>query len=146
MTAPTLEILAPIYAAITAASAITTELGSYNGAAAVFTRRPVPDDAPTPMVAIGPMVTRSEDDLVTAFRPSVVVDLLVAGDQKTEYRLVERVAELIYGLFHRQPDAITVDGYSVTQIRATGPSPSPADGDSKVARRVTLTIELFAVA
>lgn len=145
MTAPSLDILAPIYAAITAASAITTDLGSYNGSAAVFTQRPTPKDAPTPMIVAGPMITRSEDDLINDFRPSIVVDLIVVGDQKTEYRTIEKLADMVYSLFHRQRDAISVEGYSVTQIRATGPSPAPSDGDSKVARRVTLTIELFAV-
>lgn len=143
MSAPTLDVLPGLRAAIIAVPAITAKLGVYNGAPSVHTRRPVPSDAPYPMVVIS-KVTRADDDGINDFRPVQIVDINVYGPQPDKYRDVEAVSELIYGLFHRQARALTVTGYSVTDIRCTGPSPAPVDDENTVGRRVTLTIRLYA--
>ncbi|PWJ81482.1 hypothetical protein C7441_11013 [Pseudaminobacter salicylatoxidans] len=144
MTAPTLEVLAPLRAAIIANAAITAKLGKYLGAPSVHTRRPVPVDAGYPMVTVGPIIARTDEDGINTFRPVVVIDINTYGEAAEHYRNVEAVADVIYAMFHRQRTAITVAGYSVTQITASGPSPAPADDDQHVGRRVTLTIRLFA--
>lgn len=144
MTAPPVGVLAPIYSAIAAVPAITDSLGTFNSVPSIHTRRPVPESAGYPMIVIGPLVTRGDDDGINDFRPLLVVDVTVYGEQPAHYRDVEADAEAIYGLFHRQRGSITVTGYSVTDIRCTGPTPGPTDDDATVARRVTLTIRLAA--
>lgn len=143
MTAPSLELLVPLRAAIIANAAITSKLGKYQGAPSVHTRRPVPVDAGFPMITVGPIITRSDEDGINSFRPIVVVDVNTYGEAAAHYRDVEAVSDMIYAMFHRER-AITVTGYSVTQITASGPSPAPADDDTHIGRRVTLTIRLFA--
>lgn len=150
MKAPKLEVLAPLRAAVVNDAAIAALHPAWSDTRAVFTRRPPPADAPYPMTIIGPVITRGDADGVNDFRPSLVVDVSTygtqgpPGDPVDQLRTVEDIAELIYGLFHRQRRAITVVNYGVTDIRCTGPSPAPADDDQHVARRVTLTIRLYA--
>lgn len=144
MTAPALDILTPLRTAIIAVTAITSKLGTFNGSASVHTRRPAPEGATFPMVMIGPIVTRSNEDGINSFRPVIVIDIGIYGEAVAHFRDVETVAEAIYGLFHRQRDAITVTSYSVIDIVAQGPSPAPVDDLSRVGRRVTLTIRLYA--
>ncbi|WEX10281.1 hypothetical protein [Chelativorans sp. AA-79] len=144
MNAPPLDVLPGLRAAILAVPEITSRLAPYNGSFSVHTRRPVPDNAPFPMIVIGPTIARTDDDGLSDFRPTAVIDINTYGPQPDRYRDVEAVAERIYGLFHRQASALEVDGYAVTDIRCTGPSPAPVDDESRVGRRVTLTIRLYA--
>lgn len=144
MSAPILEILAPLRTAIVNTSSITSKLGLYKTSPSVHTRRPVPPEAKYPMVLIGPMVARNDQDGINYFAPVAILDLMVYGTQKDHYRKVEQVSELLYQLFHRQRGAITVEDYSVTDLRCSGPSPAPVDDDTLVGRRVSLTARLFA--
>jgi hypothetical protein len=96
------------------------------------------------MVVIGPNIARTDEDGVSDFRPVLVIDINAYGPQPDSYRNVEAVGDLIYSLFHRQARALQVAGYGVTDIRCTGPSPAPVDDESRVGRRVTLTIRLRA--
>lgn len=144
MTAPTLDITTPLRTAIIAATAITSKLGKFSGDPSVHIRRPAPEGAEFPMVMIGPIVTRSNEDGINSYRPVIVIDIGVYGDAARDFWDVESVAEAIYGLFHRQRGAITVTSYSVIDIVAQGPSPAPVDDLSRVGRRVTLTIRLYA--
>ncbi len=144
MTAPVLEILAPLRAAVAGNSSITAKLGTYLGSPAIFTRRPAPEDAPDPCIIIGPMVTRNEQDGVNDFRPIVTVDIAVYGEVDRDFRDVDEIGELLHQTFHRVRDSITVTNYTVMQIRATGPYPAPGDTNDTVARRITLSIELYA--
>ena len=151
MTAPALDVLVSLRAAIIASTAVTAKLGTFQGAPSVHTRRPVPVDAGYPMVTIGPIIARSDEDGINTFRPVVIIDINVYGEAAAHYRDVEAVADMIYATFHRQRGAVSVTGYSVTQITASGPAPagvtlvgSSSGDDSHVGRRVTLTIRLFA--
>ena len=141
---PALEILSPLRSTIVSMTAITSKLGTYNGSPSVHTRRPVPEDAGYPMIVIGPIAARGDEDGVNDSRPVVVVDLNTYGEQTEQYREVEEVADLLYQLLHRQRAAITVDNFSVIDLRCSGPVPAPVDDVSRVGRRVTLTARLFA--
>lgn len=143
MSAPVLELLAPVRAAILLHSEIVARLGSYNGAPSIHTRVPVPESAGYPMIVIQ-SPTRGDEDGVNDFRPVAVVDINTYGEQDTHYRDVKDIAEMLYGLLHRQRTAITVSNYSVTDLRCTGPAAAPVDDDSRVGRRVTVTARLFA--
>lgn len=144
MSAPALDIITPLRAAIIAEAAITSKLGKFSGDPSVHNRRPAPEGAEFPMVMIGPIVTRSNEDGINSFRPVIVIDIGIYGDAARDYWNVEAVAEAIYGLFHRQRNAISVTNYSVVDIVAQGPSPAPVDDLSRIGRRVTLTIRLYA--
>ena len=144
MVAPRLDILPALYNAITGEAAITGKLGVWNSVPSVHTRRPVPSDATYPLIAVGPIVARSDEDGINDYRPLVVVDINIYGEQDKDYRDVEEVAERVYGLFHRNENTISVTNYSVTQIACSGPSPSPVDDESRVGRRITLTVRLQA--
>ena len=141
---PKLEILAPLRTAIIAESFITSRLGSYQDGPSVHTRRPIPQDAEYPLIVVGPIAARGEEDGINTFRPIVMLDLIAYGEQDHHYRDVEEVAEALYHLFHRQRAAITVTDYHVVSLLCTGPIPAPVDDDSRVGRRVSLTARLFA--
>lgn len=142
MTAPSLDILAPLYKSAIEDSEITDLLGQFLSGPAIFTRRPVPDDAGSPSLVIGPIITRDDQDGVSDYRPRVMIDLSVYGSQPAQYRDVESLGDILYRKYHRQRDVIAVDNYSVTQITCFGPVPAPTDDESGVARRVQLTITL----
>lgn len=144
MTLPLLEVLGPIRTAILSNSAIVPLLAAWNGSAAVFTRRPVPDDATFPLIIVGPLVTRDGTlDGIADHRPSVVLDVSVYGGQPTHYREVDLIAEHLFSMFHQQKN-VTVNGYSTTQILAAGPYPAPTDDEQSIARRVRLNLRLRA--
>lgn len=138
----TLELKAPIRAALIGNSTITADLGTWTNSPAIHTRRPVPDDTGYPCIVVSANISRGDQDGVNDFRPVVVIDVTTYGKASDDYRQVETVANRIYDLFHRQRDSISVTGYSVTEITCTGPIVAPADGDDFVARSVTLTISL----
>ena len=141
---PALEILAPLRTAILADAYITSRLGEYQDTASVHTRRPVPPDAEYPMITVGPIVGRGDEDGINYWKPVVMLDLIAYGVQDEDYRVVEQIADRLYQLFHRQRTAITVDNYSVVDLRCSGPVPAPADDESRVGRRVSLAARLFA--
>lgn len=137
-----LNLAAPIIAAISAESSIVALLGTYNNAPSIHTRRPVPADAEFPLIAISPDITITDEDGVNDDRPVVRRDVAVYGDAIGHYRIVEDVGYMLRTMFHRQRDALTVTGYDVVDIRASGPMIAPASDDTMVGRLVTLTIRL----
>lgn len=144
MSAPALEVLVPVRSAIIAVPYITSRLGTYQSEASVHTRRPTPPDAGYPMITVGPLVTRGDEDGINTWKPVVILDLITYGEQKAQYRQVDEVADALYQLFHRQRTAVTIDNYSIVDLRCSGPTPAPVDDESRVGRRVSLTARLFA--
>lgn len=144
MTAPALNspLLEGLLTALAADSTLTALLGQYQGEPSIHTRRPAPAEAEYPMVMVT-AVTRSDEDGINDYRPAVVVDCSVYGDQPKDFRAVEAAADRLYSLFHRQPRALTVTGWHVTQITCAGPTAAPVDDDAKAGRRVTLTVALY---
>lgn len=142
--APILDILAPLYAAVSADTRITSALGLFNGVPSIHTRRPVPVGATYPMVVIGPIITQTDLDGLADNRPRITIDINAYGQQPDKYRAIEVLGQVLRQIFHRQRRAISVDGYSVTAISAAGPYPAPTDDEKFVGRRITLTIDLKA--
>jgi hypothetical protein len=142
-----MDLSAPIRAALVGRSAITTELTAYKGSYPVFTRVPVPDDAPTLVLVVSSGFQAGEEDGLNDHRPLLLRDVLVYGLRSTdpsqdEYRAVERIAFEVRELFHRRRTAIVVPGWSVADIIADGPAPAPVDDEQTVGRRVSLTVKL----
>lgn len=141
------DILPAILDALEGDSAITTDLPAYGGAYAIHTRRPAPANTPFPYCLAGPMIGADDtQEVLSKARFDITIDVAFYGKQKdsTEYRKVERLARNAFGLFHRQPSALTVTGYQVVQIICSGPTPAPADDDALVGRLVTLTVTIQA--
>lgn len=139
-----MNLKAPIRAAIVANAGITASLATYLGAPAVFTKRPVPEDAGYPCIVIESDPIRDEDGL-TSLRPVVLADVVVYGTndpQGSEYRAVENIGYALRTLFHRQRWSLTVSGATVIDVTVAGPFQAPTDDEKKVARGVTLQVRL----
>lgn len=115
-------------------------VGEWEDSPAVFTRTPVPADAPMPLVVISPDVSYIDLVALSDERPQVEKDIFVYGDQPDQYRVVESIARRVYDLFHRTRFSISVAGYNIVLISATGPRPAPVDDENMIGRVVTLTI------
>lgn len=141
---PDLDVSAPIRAALLAEVTITSLLPVFEGSKAIFTRRPVPDEAPLPLLIVSPDISISDADGINDFRPIVRRDVSVYGrnDTSAHYRTVELLAYAIRDLFHANREAIDLNDYGVMDIRATGPRPAPVDDEQMVGRVVSLTIRL----
>lgn len=139
-----MNVSEPIRSAIIANGTITSLLTAYAGSFPVFTRRPVPADAPYPMIIISDDVSIGDEDGINDYRLVVVRDVAVYGlnEPHTNYRNVETIGYELRNMFHRIKDAIIVSGYGVIDIIASGPRSAPADSDNEVGRLVTLTIRL----
>jgi hypothetical protein len=124
---------------------IDAALPAYNSGKAIFTRRPVPSDAPYPMIVISPDVSVSEADGIRDDRPIVVRDIAVYGrnEPAAAYRQVEDIAYAVRHIFHRQRQSLFTNGeYDVIDVRASGPRPAPTDDQQTVGRLVELTVRL----
>lgn len=134
--------------AIIGRSAIAAMLGTYDHEPSVHTRRPVPTGATYPAVVIGPNVSVSDQDFLTSRVPVLQRDVVVYGSAgapgaaNDQYRDVEEIADEIHVLFHRNKDALVVDGFHVVDVVARGPIPAPTENERLIGRAVPLTIRL----
>jgi hypothetical protein len=126
---------------------ISSLLPNYNGSEPIFTRRPVPTDAPYPLVLISHVVADNQIDYVKCGRRVLTYDLAVYGlnDSAANYRKVEQIARLIATKFHRiAPYAISMPtGSSLIQSTVIGPLSAPVDDNNKVGRVVILNLEVL---
>lgn len=133
--------------AILGLSAIAGQLSTYNGEPAVFTRRPVPDEATYPLIIIDQTNVRDEDGL-NSDRPVVEIDVKIYGDkaepgsEDDDTRIVEQMGTRTRLLFHRERWSLDVGGFHVIDVTALGPAPAPVDDDKTVGRSVSLTVKL----
>lgn len=138
---PSLDLSASLYLALSDDIFITSRLGTFMSPA-IFTRRPIPDDATYPMIIAGPPSAIGNEDALVSRRPLIAVDIITYGEQDDQYRVVEELGYYLQQKFHRQKRSLVVNGYSIIDIVASGPFPAPTDDFNHVARAVTLTIRL----
>lgn len=131
------------------ASSIVSELPNYHDGKPIFTRRPVPSDAPYPMIVISSDVLVTDQDGIDHERSVVVRDIAVYGrnDSPAAYRQVTDMAYAVRHLFHSRRDTLVTllmddSAYQLIDIRASGPRPAPTDDEQTVGRLVELTIRL----
>lgn len=136
------DLSAPIYAALTGAGGITASLATYEGAAAIFTRRPIPADCAYPLCISAGDVTRGDEDLLSSPLQVIVRDIAFYGQQPRDYRAVEAMALAARDLFHRKRQSLIVPGWNVLDVRCSGPIPAPTDDDQTCGRLLTLTVRL----
>jgi hypothetical protein len=139
-----MDLAEPIRTALLEASGIANALPTYANAKTVFTRRPVPDNAPYPIIMVSSDVSVVDQDGVNDERPVIVRDIAVYGRNETpaHYRAVETLGYAIRTLFHRQRHALSVAGWNVIDIIASGPRAAPTDDLDTVGRLVELTVRL----
>lgn len=139
-----MNLAEPIRTALLGETIITTLLQTYQSSKPIFTRRPVPDTAPMPLIIVSPDVNIFDEDGVHDQRPVIRRDVSVYGknDKAENYRTVEVIAYAVRDLFHRNREAIVVPDWDVIDVRAAGPRPAPVDEDQTVGRLVELTVRL----
>ena len=137
-----LDLAPAILAAIKTDPTITGLLSTFQGEPAIATRRPVNDGMEYPLIAISPDVAVNDADALTSFRPVVIRDIIVYGNQPDDYRTVEQIGYRLRDLFHRNRDVIIPTGFDVIAVTATGPRAAPTSDDETVGRVVSLTIQL----
>lgn len=142
-----LELNKPLFTAMEANSALTSELATYTGKGvtkpAIFMQDPAPKDAVLPYIVAGSIPGDRPDDTKNCFGREVFRDIRIytKGDGDTE--LVEQLAETIRAMFHRNRTALSIDGFAVNGISASGPV--SADGLDVYGRIITLRINLTEV-
>lgn len=143
-----MNLAQPLREAILNNVEITDALGTYMGEPSVFTRRPLPDGATYPMVAISPDISIRDADALVTQRPIIQRDVTVygqigpAGSETDHYRVVETLAYAVREMFHRRKQVLFVDDYHVVDIVASGPIPAPTESERLIGRVVSLTIRL----
>lgn len=143
--ANTPDLSAPIREAIVGASAITDLLPDYVGDYPVFTRKPVPEDAPFPQIVASDLTITDEDGVNFAM-PVLTWDVSVFGknDTPANYRKVRTIAGLLRDLFQRPARNLIVPDWGLVDVMCHGPMPAPDDDLTIVGRSLTMTIRLAA--
>ena len=141
------DLLPAIRASLVGDADIIDELTAYAGSYPVFTRRPVPNNAPYPLIVVNPQIQVGQVDGISDQKPILTHDIAVYGRNGMagtvdNYRAVERIAFLIHQLFHRRPASVSVSGWGVVDVTALGPFPAPVDDEQTVGRRVEVTARL----
>lgn len=143
-----MDLLPALRTGVLECAGAVAELAQWSGEPAVFTRRPVPDDAPMPLSIVNPPATLTDADGLTSERPIATHDIAfygrkgAPGEEEDQTRAVERAAFAARAHFHRNRFSVQPEGYSVIDVRVTGPIVAPVDDDQTVGRLITVTVRL----
>lgn len=137
------DLSVPIRNAIISSAEITALLPAYKGSYPVFTRTPVPNDAPSVRITISQNISVDHQDGIADQRLLITRDVVVSGENDRDWETVDRIARLVVSLFHRRERNLTVNGWKVVRITATTRGGQPVnDMEPAVAMVVTLSILL----
>lgn len=142
------DILPALRDAVMAITGVTSEIDTWNNEPAVFTRRPLPADAPRKVCVINPPSSIGDGDGLTSDRPIITHDIAFyglkgqPGTAEDDTRSIDRAAHAARLYFHRNRFSVQPSGYSVIDIRASGPTPAPVDDENEVGRLVTVVVRL----
>lgn len=134
------------------ADPLSDDLSTYNGAKAVFTRRPVDEGAEYPFILISPAtVSNIKDTIGCGLRQlDMTYNIVVYGENDTaeKYRLIETIGFSLsnkFSLLGRFDMPMPLSAILVQAV-GTGPFAAPTDDNNTVARAVsvtfTITVEL----
>lgn len=140
------DLSEPIRDAIIGAPAIANLLAQWNGEPAVFTRRPVPPDAPYPMCAISPNVAATDADWIVTRKPLIQRDIIFYAEADPwgeGVALVMQAHYLARRLFHDNRFCISVPGFHLIETTVTAPINGPVDNPAEhVARGISVLFHL----
>lgn len=153
------DILPTLRTAVMNASAVVPQYGGaaldvadyidrWNNEPAVFTRRPLPADAPESVCIVNPAASIGDGDGLTSDRPILTHDIAFYGPKgqpgtaEDRTREIERAAHIARAYFHRNRFSVQPTGYSVIDVQASGPTPAPVDDENEVGRLVTVVVRL----
>lgn len=134
--------------AVMGVSDCVSRLAQWKGEPAVFTRRPVPDDAELPLVIISKPTSVTDQDGLSSDRPVVTHQLAVygrkgaAGSADDDTRDVEEAAFALRQHFHSNRFSLVPTGYDVIDVRVSGPVDAPVDDDNMVGAVISVTARL----
>lgn len=127
---------------------IAPKLATWQGSPAIFTRLPIPEDAPFPCVVIPFEAATLDQDFLTSDLTVQVRDIMVYGNiaspgtDEDQTRTVDSIARALRKLFHRNRAALGNTAFHVVDIVVNGPRPAPVDDDKTVGRMVTLNMRI----
>lgn len=112
----------------------------------VYTRVPVPENAPYPHIIISPIVSAPDNNFIRCKRRPITHDIYVYGnnDSSTNYREVERIALIIankFDTFNRHFIDLPV-GVNLIDVTVRGPLTAPVDDLTKVGRAVLIELDI----
>lgn len=138
-----LDIKPAIREAIIGDMAISALLGQYGDSPSVHTTKPAPDGAEYPMVIVSLAIV-GDADLVNKALPIAAPDIAVYGQNPRHKRVVDEIAFMIRGLFHRNRWAMDLGDYGLRMIETTvaGPLPAPTDDETTIGRVLIPTMRL----
>jgi hypothetical protein len=131
--------------ALIADAEITGQLPAYLGSFPIFTRRPVPNDVPLPLVIVSQDISLGEEDGIRDFRPIIHRDVAVyhSNELPANYRQVDVIAQSVRRLFNRQRFSLTLPtGWTLTDIQAEVPIAVEVEEDKITGRVVQLSIRV----
>ena len=144
MSAPDLTV--PIRTALLGDANIISGLPAYLNSYPIFTRRPVPVDAPFPCIVISQDITLNEEDGIGDYRSEIQRDIAVyhTNELPANGAVIEAIAQAVRRTFHRRRNSLTVSGWSVVRIQASVPIDASSDSDQRVGAVVQLVVLLAA--
>ena len=133
-----------IRATLAADDFINSNLAQYLGDITIFTLRPVPSDAPYPMIVVDPNKADVDVGGLNYNQLRILADINVYGVTipASNVRLVDQLAYEVFELFHRNRYSVQVPGWQTARIWCNGPTQIPSDDDMRVGRLISLTAEL----
>jgi len=138
------DLSVPLREAIVSSAEITALLPAYKGSYPVFTRRPIPADAPSPRLVISPNLATTHEDGICDIRVRVEREIYISGENDADWQRVDQIARKLVALFHRKRQNLSLqDGWRVTNILASTYGLPPIDANDPAAQmavRLTITI------
>lgn len=129
-----------IYQRLAGVTEITSQINSYRGSPAIFTRSRVPGDAVQRYIVIDDAIGDEPYDTKTTLGREVLHDIFVYDFESGDPSVCQNVAELVRDVLHRQH--INVSGYGPIIAVVNGPIVSPSD-DRVYGRVVTARFNLI---
>jgi hypothetical protein len=129
-----------IYQRLASVTEITSQISTYLGNPAIFTRSRIPGDSVTRYIVIDDAIGDEPYDTKTTTGREVLHDIFVYDFESGDPSICQNVAELVRDVLHRQH--ITVSGYGPLIAVVNGPIVSPTD-DEVIGRVVTARYNLI---
>lgn len=124
-----MNVAAALHAVLTGDATLTALLAEYEGEPAVFTKDPVPKDAPWPFVVISGSETDDDAGAKNEGHRSIARRIRVYDDSDDGSVItIDAIGERIRALLHRTP--FTLTGGTVYMVDVQGPLDAPSGPDT----------------